>query len=223
MKIVVIVRTLNEETNIAEFCDGHKWADQILIADGGSTDNTKGIAGLFDNVKVRDFEQRHYLPNGLFMNPEPAHINYLIDWANCEGTDWIVLDDADSWPTPALQRDARKLIESTYTDYVMLTRLYLWGEDQYLPKINEGGGPCLWAWRAEMGIRWADGLTMFDTVAPIPNIGRALILEPPYADLHHFSRNYETKRARYAAWGHPQQPIEGGIYWPPEPLPEWTK
>lgn len=220
MKIVVIVRTLNEEINIAEFCEGYSFADSILVADGGSTDSTRNIANLIENVRVRMFSERQYLPNGLFMNPEPAHINFLIDWAIDERADWIILDDCDDWPTPALQRNARAIFEETDESMVFIDRLYIWRETQYLPKCNVS--PALWAWNPhKIAIRWPeDGLTLFDVPGPRIDPAKARVLSAPYAGLHHFTR--VDKRARYAAWGHPQTRLEGGIYWPPEPLPDWA-
>ena len=39
MKIVATCRTLNEEANIERFCESYsQFADQIIVADGGSTD-----------------------------------------------------------------------------------------------------------------------------------------------------------------------------------------
>ncbi|GAH78398.1 unnamed protein product, partial [marine sediment metagenome] len=44
MKIMATTRTRNEEKNIARFVMSYQWADKVLIADGGSTDDTVKIA-----------------------------------------------------------------------------------------------------------------------------------------------------------------------------------
>ncbi len=228
MKIIAVTKTLNEERNIASFCRGYDWADMILIADGGSIDGTVKIANRFPNAHTRDFGHRIDIqgaPEG-FMNPEPEHINFLIDWAIEEGADWIVLDGADCWPNPHLKREARRLFEETDRDAVHLHRLYIWGTDEYFPKYN-GGGYALWAWRPDrLDIRCEENSdTCFDSQMVGIDLLRALILCPPFCLLHYFAPDegaVQMKSRRYGAWGHPQVHPLDSIYAPPEPLPEWA-
>lgn len=110
-KIIAIVRTRNEEKTIARYCRQHNFADEILVADGGSTDNTVAIANIFFNVTVRQFTEEIELEKGYTRNPDYKHINFLIEWAEDEGADWIVLDDCDTNPNYALQRDARMFMK----------------------------------------------------------------------------------------------------------------
>jgi hypothetical protein len=223
VKIVTLVRTLNEEANIAKFCEGYRFSNLILVADGGSTDRTKEIAVGFSNVRVRDFEQR-IEEKGQIRNPEPAHINFLINWALEEGAGWIILDDCDCWPNSLLRAKAREFFrqaESEDRDGILLYRLYMWQGEQYFPKINEPG-PALWAWRPDrVDCRMSEeGTTLFDTPMPGPDRDKCMVLSPPYVCLHFFEPH--AKAERYAAWGKPQTPIEKSIYWPPAPLPEWA-
>jgi glycosyltransferase involved in cell wall biosynthesis len=222
--IITLVRTLNEERNIASFCQGYSFSDLILVADGGSTDRTKEIAAGFDNVQVRDFEQR-IGENGTIRNPEPAHINFLINWALEVGASWIILDDCDCHPNSILKAKARDFFRYAWTedkDGILLLRLYMWEGEQYLPKVNEAGAS-LWAWQPDrVDCRMSEeSTTLFDTVMPGPNRDRCLVLDPPYVCLHFWEP--QEKAARYEAWGKPQAPIENGIYWPPAPLPEWAR
>jgi hypothetical protein len=223
VKIVAIVRTLNEERNIKNCCINLAFCDQILIADGGSEDNTIELATGFSNVRVRLFTQR--IKRGDQMaNPEPAHLNFLVDWAVEEGAAWIIYDDCDSHPTIKLQEDARRIMDANISKYdsVHVQRVYLRGRDRHFPKAQQG--PNLWAWQPDkfkMQVR--DGKDFFETVIPGPN--NALKLDyPPYALLHNFYPNeesYQQKLERYAAWGHPQEHIEQGCYGPSEELPDW--
>lgn len=42
--VSVVIPTLNEASQIAECVRGVSWADEIIVADGGSTDETAGVA-----------------------------------------------------------------------------------------------------------------------------------------------------------------------------------
>lgn len=44
MKISATIIAYNEEENIREACESLGWADEIIVVDSGSTDNTRGIA-----------------------------------------------------------------------------------------------------------------------------------------------------------------------------------
>jgi glycosyltransferase involved in cell wall biosynthesis len=82
MKIVATVRTLNEESNIRKFCESYsQFADSILIADGGSTDNTVLLASEYSKVDVDYFMDVVECDGGFFRNPDGPHIQFLIDWA----------------------------------------------------------------------------------------------------------------------------------------------
>lgn len=215
MKIIAVTKTLNEERNIENFCRGYDFADAILIADGGSTDKTIELARRFDNVQVRDFSLRVELPDDPmgFMNPEPQHINFVIDWAKEEKADWICLDGADCWPNPRLNREARAIMEGVTEPMIYVHRLYIWKYDEVF--INLSKYPSLWAWRpAKLDIRSEEPKgkhTCFDT-RMIGAKGPRKRLPVPYCCLHYFCPDEETvqmKLARYAAWGYPQlHPLE---------------
>ncbi len=156
-KIIAIVRTRNEEKNIARYCRQHDFADEILVADGGSTDKTIEIAKQFANVKVRAFDEEIKLENNYTRNPDWKHINFLIEWAEEEGADWIVMDDCDTNPNYLLYSDARTIMEESLAPYVNAVQIHLWGEKQYFPALAQpdGGGwrGGIWAWRADKKLR----------------------------------------------------------------------
>lgn len=196
MKIIVLVRTRDEAHRIAQFCEAYKDADKILVADGGSVDNTIKIAKTFPNVEVRNYPVRVQMQNGYWRNPDGEHVNWLIAWSKEYDADWVILDDCDCLPNYKLKEDYRKILEETDQDFILVTRFYLWGLDQhflYLSKPGEGHvqyEPSLWAWRSKIDF-W---------VVPVPpaftfRIGgidikdlhtdtKALDLFPPYALLH---------------------------------------
>lgn len=225
MKIAAINKVLNEAEFIADYCHNHRFCDLILIADGGSTDETVKIAQTFENVRVRSFDKRVELPNGDFMNPEPAHTNFLLDWADEEGADWVLFVGCDTWPNLLLQQNVRPLLWHCDIDIkaVMCNTVYLWGEDHYFPKINKGGEG--WALRGGLGLRCDESKNTFFETRMIWPKENTFSLPEPYFLLHHYGSPERTpkKLARYAAWGFPQKhPLESE-YAPPEPLPSWIK
>src|SRR3989442_14712124 len=44
LPLTVVIPTLNEAWQIAEAVDSLRWADEVIVADGGSTDETVSIA-----------------------------------------------------------------------------------------------------------------------------------------------------------------------------------
>lgn len=225
MKIVAIVRTLNEAHNIENCCTNLSFCDRILIADGGSTDDTLSLASTFYNVSIRHFDQQ-IERGGIISNPEPAHLNFLVDWAVKEGAGWIIYDDCDSHPTIKLQEDCRRIMYANIDKYdsIQVQRVYLKGREHHFPKAQQGHN--LWAWQpAKFKMQVNEEANFFETVIPGPNNGIKLDY-PPYALLHNFyptEEIYQQKLERYEAWGHPQEHIEQSCYAPSKELPDWLK
>jgi glycosyltransferase involved in cell wall biosynthesis len=185
MKIIALVRTLNEERNIARFCRSYAWADKILCADGGSTDKTVEIAQSFSNVEVRPFYERVLGENGTWRNPEGKHINFLINWAKEENCDWMTLEDCDCFPTKKLQ-DVGKLIfveaEELGHKCVKLQRIYLYDMDKWFSRNKTNIN---WAWKPETNIYVDENDPWGIITLNVPETGYTLF--PPLAVLHDFS------------------------------------
>lgn len=157
-KIAIMVRTRDEAPRIAQFCESYKDADYILVADGGSIDDTKAIASQYNNVLIRDFTERTILANGHWRNNDSAHTNFLIAWAKELKVDWVIFHDCDCRPNYLLKESYRSILEDTKADVAMATFFYLWGTNQYFPHMTKLKNDhtevetALWAWRAELDL-----------------------------------------------------------------------
>lgn len=98
-KLSVVVLTKNEEDKIARCLESVKWADEIVVVDGYSTDNTVNICKQYGAKVV----QHRF--DGNF----DAECNIGID--NSTG-EWILKLDADEVVTESLRKDIEKVFEN---------------------------------------------------------------------------------------------------------------
>lgn len=230
MKIFVITRTRNEAHNIQLFCQAYGWVDRILIADAMSEDNSVLLAREFNNVEVRPFDVwRQY--GKLWLSPQAQHINFLIEWATEDGADWIIFDDPDCWPNYYLREHGRHILESAKSiNMVLVTRLYLWGNDKFFPALSQLRGPglwepSLWAWRPEIGLGAIEEQNYHYRLNQEVSRKTGLPVMPPSCLLHNPWPDeiaVRFKMERYRKSGHidMQHPLEFGG--PLKDLPEWA-
>jgi glycosyltransferase involved in cell wall biosynthesis len=95
----VIIITKNEALNIRECLESVKWADEIIVVDSGSTDDTVAIC--------REYTQHVYVHDWPGFGIQK---NRALDYAS---QDWVLSLDADERVTPEL----RKEIEITIFDW----------------------------------------------------------------------------------------------------------
>ncbi len=96
-KITAIIPTYNEEHNIKEAIKSVQWADEILIVDSFSTDNTVSLAKeLGARVIQREYEH------------SASQKNWAIPQATYE---WIFLLDADERVDKALQQEITSILK----------------------------------------------------------------------------------------------------------------
>ncbi len=107
MKISATIVTLNEEHNIARAIESLRFADEILVVDSGSTDQTREIA-LCAGARVLYERWRGYAEQKNFA-------------AGCASNEWILSIDADEEVTPALADEilALKIKGTTANGYDM--------------------------------------------------------------------------------------------------------
>ncbi len=98
-KVSVIITTFNEEVNIGHCIESVHWADEVLVVDSFSTDQTEEIA---ERNPVR-LLQRQYFGSA-------AQKNWSIDRVE---NDWVFILDADERVTEELAREVLGLLSST--------------------------------------------------------------------------------------------------------------
>lgn len=228
----------DEERRIVQFCQSYADADKILVADGGSLDNTIEIAKTFPNVEVRNFTERWELENGYWRNNDSAHANFLFAWAYELKPDWIIYDDCDCRPNYLVKQDYRKILSETDKNFVMITRLYLWGMDKHFPflakpEVNHGYyEPSLWAWRGNIDFWTVDVPPAYTfrigdkAIKDLHFDSTVLDLMPPYCLMHYSWDEEERVNEKLKIYRESglipemKHPLEFGG--PLEDLPEWA-
>ena len=230
MKIIVIVRSRNEEANIERFCLSYQWADQILIADGGSIDDTVVLAKAIPKVKIKSFKDRIKLKGGLWRNPAGGHLNFLTEWAEEEGADWILMDDCDCFPNSDLMKDARDILETIGAETIYAVRVYLWGQDKYFPLMSKPKGewcPSLWGWKASLKLRFTTHKVNMTHNFEIDEDVKRHNTYPPLCLLHNAWPDEETTKKKmefYKNSGqHPKITTPLDFAGELKDLPEWAK
>lgn len=111
--VSVVIITKNEEDNMAPCLESASWADEIIILDDASTDNTVNIAkGFTDKVFSRK------------MDIEGKHRNYAYSLAK---NDWVLSLDADERISPELAEEIANLLKGEMKDraYTIPIKSYL--------------------------------------------------------------------------------------------------
>lgn len=109
-KISVVINTLNEEKNIRRVIDSVKWADEIIVCDMYSDDETVKIAKEM-GAKVVFYKRVGYV--------EPAR-NFAISKAS---GDWILILDADEEIADKLADRLRKIAKNSLEiNYIEIPR-----------------------------------------------------------------------------------------------------
>ncbi|MFQ5550795.1 MAG: glycosyltransferase family 2 protein [Gemmatimonadales bacterium] len=185
-RITVVVPTLDEAANIAACIESVRWADRIIVVDGGSGDDTVKVA----RERGADVIQVAGMSIGEQRNVGIARA----------GGDWILALDADERGTPGLEQKLREA--ALASDHVFsLRRLnYFRGRVMRYGGWGGRGGR-----RGQRVARFLPSTLRFETkrvherldfsrpVTPLD----ADILHEPYPDYETFERKLNL----YAKWG----------------------
>jgi glycosyltransferase involved in cell wall biosynthesis len=111
-KISVAIITKNEEENIRECLESVRWADEIVVVDGGSTDRTRDICREFE-ARVFEEEWKGFA----------RQKNSAVDKTRNE---WVLSLDADERISPELQKEIqeRLAVDSPADGFYMARKNY---------------------------------------------------------------------------------------------------
>lgn len=98
-RVSVTIITKNEAADIGDALESVKWADDIVVVDSQSTDDTVAIA------------KRH--TDRVVVRPWPGYIDQKNYAASIAKHDWIVSLDADERVTPALAQEIQSVTAGT--------------------------------------------------------------------------------------------------------------
>jgi glycosyltransferase involved in cell wall biosynthesis len=182
--VTILIPTYNEADNLEKLLPLLTWAEEIIVIDSYSTDNTLALAKQFGAKTI----QRPYL------NPADQK-NYGINQASCP---WILLLDADEFPDEEIINNIKRVANTpiqnnTPTAFAFLRRQYFLGKE-----IKYSGWQNDWIIRLiqNNGLRYTQGEVHETFDLDRQNISRIKGI------LHHYtSPNLEffiQKQIRYA-------------------------
>jgi glycosyltransferase involved in cell wall biosynthesis len=178
--VTVIVPTLNEAPRISTCLASVRWAAEIIVADGGSEDDTIARAR---QAGARTIE----IQNGWIADQRNAAIQ-------AARHRWILALDADETASPELADDVARVLANPEADaYRIRRRNFQRGEE-----LTRGSWGRDWVTRLYRSDRRYLRHRVHERLEPGPEPGRldATIFHTPYRDLAH----HIEKIHRYAAW-----------------------
>lgn len=102
----VTIITYNEEHDIRACLESVRWADEIIVLDSGSTDQTVAIC--------REYTDKVFITDWPGFGPQK---NRALQYAT---SDWVLSLDADEQVTPELQQEiSAAIINSNYDAYAL--------------------------------------------------------------------------------------------------------
>lgn len=100
--VSVMIPTLNEGKNLARCLDHLRWADEVVVVDSGSKDDTVAIAHRYGATVV------HFKWDGKW----PKKKNWALRNVPFRN-EWVLIVDADEWITPELAEEISRKIRNT--------------------------------------------------------------------------------------------------------------
>lgn len=181
--VSVVIPTLNEESQISQAVTELNWADEVIVVDGGSTDDTVAIANAA-GARVLS------APGLTIAGQRNAGVA-------AARNRWVLALDADERVTGQLRAEIGQVATSlnpTHAAYRMKFRNHYLGRELR-------HGPWGRDWHIRLFTRERRYVThrVHEHLEPIDDVGTLTgpILHYPYRDLAH----HVTKIVKYARWG----------------------
>jgi glycosyltransferase involved in cell wall biosynthesis len=181
--LTVVIPALNEEAQIAEAVADLSWADEVIVVDGGSTDDTVSRA---DAAGARVLVLRN--------ETIAAQRNFGIEAAQHE---WILALDADERVSPQLRAEIGQIVTGrmpTHAAYRMKFRNHYLGRE-----LQHGPWGRDWHIRLFTRDRRYVCSRVHEHLEEISDVGTLTgpVIHRPYQDLAH----HVAKIVKYARWG----------------------
>jgi glycosyltransferase involved in cell wall biosynthesis len=181
--ISVVIPTLNEAAQIGQAVADLSWADEVIVIDGGSSDDTVGIAGAAGARVI-------VLRNETIAAQRNAGIA-------AARNNWVLAVDADERVSPQLRAEVGQVVAGrnpTHAAYRMKFRNHYLGRELR-------HGPWGRDWHVRLFTRERRYVTnrVHEHLEPIADVGTLTgpIIHNPYRDIAH----HVTKIVKYARWG----------------------
>jgi len=179
--VTIVIPVRNEELQVAECLHQLDWADEVIVADGGSTDATVALARaagatVLEHAGATIAAQR----------------NAAIGIAR---NSWVFALDADERFTPELREElARVIAAPTHSAYRVRRRNFYLGRE-----VTRGHWGRDWVARLFSHERRYIERRVHESLEAVENPGRlqGTLLHNPYRDLAHHMEKLEL----YARWG----------------------
>jgi glycosyltransferase involved in cell wall biosynthesis len=185
-KLTVLIPCKNERMNIRPCLESVRAvADEILVADSGSTDGTLEIVREVGGCRV---VEREYIDSGNFKNwaiPQAAH-------------PWVLIVDADERVTPELASEIRATLAAADCDgYRILRRNHFFGHE--IKHCGWNTDDVLRLFRRDLG-RYTDYGDHADVEVPSGKVGRlkAKFLHYTYWSMEQYLRKLDRYTTQWA-------------------------
>jgi (heptosyl)LPS beta-1,4-glucosyltransferase len=177
-KLTVLIPCKNEVKNIRPCIESvQSIADEILVADSGSTDGTLDVVRSIGGCRIIE---REYIHSGNFKNwaiPQAAH-------------EWILVVDADERVTPELATEIQQTLKNPAADgYRILRRNHIFGRE--IKHCGWNNDSVLRLFRHEC--RYCERGVHADVIVPLGKVGklRAKFLHYTYWTMQQYLEKFD--------------------------------
>ena len=112
-KLSVIIIAKNEEKNIGDCIDSISWADEIILVDDYSNDNTEKI------IKLKNYKNKIKVFKKKMDKGFGDQKNFALKQAT---SDWVLSIDCDERVTPDLANEIKNILSDAYFDAYYIER-----------------------------------------------------------------------------------------------------